>query len=225
MELFKCRVRIDVKDRTLGLSISSRLQEMDVYANIGKETDKNDDMALFMEGYRINVTDDVNSDYYFGVQNIIIVDDNFQTDDIIYHNEVLFLNKRMNVNSICNIVKFHCNYGTSKKKAEQSASMILLEAGIQPSLRGYTYLKDAIVNAALRPKLYSAYGNASLCEYVAAVHDINPTAVEKGIRDAINAAYYKNSQRLLRMFKYSVGRPITSDIISVAVERIRNWVL
>ncbi len=224
MRQFKQRVRIDMENSSLGLKIAARLQEMGVYSNANKDVSQCNDMDLFKEGYIINVTDNLNTEHYFGVENVIIVKDGFQQDVFSYSNDELFISESVGVNSICSIIKFHCEYGTSRKRAMQAATMILTEAGIQPNLKGYTYLKEIISAVAVRPELCEG-GTTGLYKYAAELYNVNSSSVEKAMRDAISTACANSNQKFMQLFKFPVGKPFSSELIAVVADDIRTWIL
>ena len=103
---------------------------------------------------------------------------------------------------------------------EQAATQIIRNMGIPANLKGYIYLRTAIVCAVEQPKL-TRHFMRQLYETVAEMHHVKLHSVERAIRYAIEIAYDRNPEQLKNMFYYPVEKPCNSELISLAVDIIR----
>lgn len=103
-------------------------------------------------------------------------------------------------------------------------SNILLNLGISTKLRGYTYLREAILEMAENPGqsvtkiLYPAVGK--LC-------DANKTQVERSIRSAINKAWDRRDEAMWRLYfpvssNGEVQHPSNAVFITTIADRINT---
>lgn len=72
------------------------------------------------------------------------------------------------------------------KSIELHVSNILLKLGILPNLRGFTYLKDAII---INSKNYEKGNTSELYTLVASKHETSVETVERNCRSAIQGAF------------------------------------
>lgn len=103
---------------------------------------------------------------------------------------------------------------------EQAATQIIRNMGIPANLKGYIYLRTAIVCAVEQPNL-TRHFMRQLYEMVAEIHHVKLHSVERAIRYAIEIAYDRNPEQLKSMFYYPVGKPCNSELIALAVDIIR----
>lgn len=103
---------------------------------------------------------------------------------------------------------------------EQAATKIIQGMGIPTNLKGYIYLRTAIVCAVKQPDL-TCYFMKQLYVKVAEIHHVKLHSVERAIRYAIDIAYDRNPEQLKSMFYYPVEKPCNSELISLVVDMIR----
>ena len=89
--------------------------------------------------------------------------------------------------------------------------------GIPANLKGYTYLRSAIVLAALHPKLRCI----QLYSIIADKHQIKPKSVEGAINYAIESTYDANPKQLQSFFPYPITKPGNWEIIALAADKMR----
>ena len=92
--------------------------------------------------------------------------------------------------------------------------------GIPANLKGYGYLRTAIIVAVKKPE--SIHNMMSiLYPAVAEIHQSIPSRVERSIRSAISAANDRNPEQMKRFFPYPIWSPTNSELIALASDRIR----
>lgn len=86
--------------------------------------------------------------------------------------------------------------------------------GIPPHLKGYHYLKEAVVLVLQNPTISAK----QIYQTIAKNHNIKPTSIERPIRYAIEIAYDKD--KLTHRFSNSFGRPSNSEVIWAIAENV-----
>lgn len=104
-----------------------------------------------------------------------------------------------------------------KLKLENMVTKLIWEMGIQANLKGYTYLRSAIVLAALHPELRCS----QLYEEIANKHQIKPKSVEGAIHYSIENTYDTNPKQLQNFFPYPITKPGNWEVIALAADKIR----
>lgn len=101
----------------------------------------------------------------------------------------------------------------------------LLNVGVPASLKGYEYLKSAI-SAVLDDKTYIDKVTGRLYPYVAAVHGVTASRVERAIRHAIEVSFDNMSPDQIehyfgRCCRFYRGKASNSEYIAILAERVR----
>lgn len=115
----------------------------------------------------------------------------------------------------------------SQQNAASLVTSILHEIGVPAHIKGYQYVREAIILAANDED----ESNALLkCRYDEVANAFNTTAkkVETAIRHAIEVAWDRGDLDTLQgYFGYTVsntkGKPTNSEFISIVADRIRLW--
>lgn len=100
---------------------------------------------------------------------------------------------------------------------------IIQSAGIKVSLRGYTYIKHAVLYVAENPDLPYKYMN--VYKKIGEKFNVKSASVDRATRHAINNAYDKHLEQLKAFFPYPVDRPSNSEFISLAADRFVNRIM
>jgi len=108
---------------------------------------------------------------------------------------------------------------------EQKISDLLHELGIPANIRGYQYLREAIVLVAGEIQLLNSITKI-LYPKIAKIHESTPSRVERAIRHAIEVAWGRgNVEAINRLFGYTVdyrrGKPTNSEFIAQVADRLR----
>jgi two-component system response regulator (stage 0 sporulation protein A) len=103
-------------------------------------------------------------------------------------------------------------------------SGILHEIGIPAHIRGYRYIREAIV-LTLRDRSVINAVTKELYPAVAKTFSTTPSRVERAIRHAIVTAWARGNAEMLRSFFYcqpgsKTGRPTNSEFIATIAEHL-----
>lgn len=108
---------------------------------------------------------------------------------------------------------------------ESHVSLILHEIGVPACIKGYRYLREAIMMAVREPEIISMM-TKRLYPEVAQIGGTTPSRVERAIRHAIEVAWDRGDLDVLfKYFGHTVsnfkGKPTNSEFISMLADRIR----
>jgi len=108
---------------------------------------------------------------------------------------------------------------------ENEVTEILKELGIPAHVRGYKFLRDAIIESTLDSDLVNAVTKA-LYPLIAEKHNTTPTRVERAIRHAIEISATRGKvESLYKYFGYSTsqerGKPTNSEFIAMISDKLR----
>ena len=111
------------------------------------------------------------------------------------------------------------------KTMDVEVTGIIHEIGIPAHIKGYHYLRDAIVMVVSRVELLSAI-TKELYPSIAIKYKTTPSRVERAIRHAIEVAWNRGNLDLINsMFGHTVsqdrGKPTNSEFIAMVADRLR----
>jgi two-component system response regulator (stage 0 sporulation protein A) len=111
------------------------------------------------------------------------------------------------------------------RNLEVEVTNIIHEVGIPAHIKGYFYLRDAILMVVHRVDYLGAI-TKELYPAVAAKYDTTPSRVERAIRHAIEVAWNRgNIEAITRLFGYTVsherGKPTNSEFIAMIADKLR----
>ncbi len=114
-----------------------------------------------------------------------------------------------------------------EKSLESLVTRILHDIGVPASIKGYQYLREAIVLASRDSDSNKAILKNRYCE-VAAIFETTPKKVESAVRHAIEVAWDRGDLDTLQSyFGYTVsntkGKPTNTEFISIIADQIRLW--
>ncbi len=97
--------------------------------------------------------------------------------------------------------------------------------GVPANIKGYQYLRDAIIMSIKDSELINAV-TKQLYPKVAEKHNTSPSRVERAIRHAIEVACVRgNEEALYNLFGYTVsnnkGKPTNSEFIAMIADKLR----
>ncbi len=118
--------------------------------------------------------------------------------------------------------------GVSVGKAydlEQDVTDIIHEIGVPAHIKGYQYLREAIMMSVREPAMISSITKV-LYPTIAKRFQTTPSRVERAIRHAIEVAWSRGRMETLdALFGYTVntgkGKPTNSEFIALIADRIR----
>jgi len=111
------------------------------------------------------------------------------------------------------------------RNLEAEVTGIIHEVGIPAHIKGYFYLRDAIIMVVNNVDYLGAI-TKELYPAVAAKYDTTPSRVERAIRHAIEVAWNRgNIDAITRLFGYTVshdrGKPTNSEFIAMIADKLR----
>ncbi len=113
----------------------------------------------------------------------------------------------------------------SAKDLEQEVTGMIHEIGVPAHIKGYQYLREAIMMAVKDPAMISSITKI-LYPTIAKRFQTTPSRVERAIRHAIEVAWSRGrTETLDSMFGYTIdtskGKPTNSEFIALIADRIR----
>lgn len=143
----------------------------------------------------------------------------------------MFLRKPMETDMVCERIRM---WRTGEKEAEQAGEAMALEVrvtevihqvGVPAHIKGYQYLREAIIMAVEDMEAVSAITKV-LYPSIAKKFKTTSSRVERAIRHAIEVAWDRGDiETLQSYFGYTVsgvkGKPTNSEFISMIADRLR----
>ena len=113
----------------------------------------------------------------------------------------------------------------SDRAIELSVTKTIHSVGVPANIKGYQYLRDAIIMSIKDTELINAV-TKQLYPRVATRHNTSPSRVERAIRHAIEVACIRgNEEELYKLFGYTVsnnkGKPTNSEFIAMIADKLR----
>lgn len=113
----------------------------------------------------------------------------------------------------------------SERTLEISVTNTIHAVGVPANIKGYQYLRDAIIMSINDTELINAV-TKQLYPKVAEKHNTSPSRVERAIRHAIEVACVRGSEEeLYSLFGYTVnnakGKPTNSEFIAMIADKLR----
>ncbi len=114
---------------------------------------------------------------------------------------------------------------TRSRNLEVEVTNIIHEVGIPAHIKGYFYLRDAIMMVVNHVDYLGAI-TKELYPAVAGKYETTPSRVERAIRHAIEVAWNRgNIDAITRLFGYTVshdrGKPTNSEFIAMIADKLR----
>lgn len=102
---------------------------------------------------------------------------------------------------------------------------IIHELGVPAHIKGYQYLRDAIVLSVYDPEIMDSI-TKGLYPAIASKHRTTPCRVERAIRHAIEVAWTRGRMETIHdLFGYTIhegkGKPTNSEFVALIVDKIR----
>lgn len=111
------------------------------------------------------------------------------------------------------------------RNLDTDVTNIIQEIGIPPHIKGYRYLREAILLVVNRVELLGSI-TKELYPSIARTHCTTPSRVERAIRHAIEVAWNRGNQEVLQgLFGHTLnrdrGKPTNSEFIAMVADRLR----
>ena len=112
-----------------------------------------------------------------------------------------------------------------EQNLENDVTQMLHEIGIPAHIKGYQYLRDAIIISVSDQEMLTSVTKI-LYPTIAKKHDTTPSRVERAIRHAIEVAWNRGEMDTINdLFGYTVstgkGKPTNSEFIALIADKIR----
>ncbi|MGI6116360.1 sporulation initiation factor Spo0A C-terminal domain-containing protein [Luoshenia tenuis] len=109
---------------------------------------------------------------------------------------------------------------------QERVSRIILQVGVPASIKGYQYLREAIL-LAMDERDISTLITTKIYPAVAKKFNTTPGNVERSIRNAIEVAWKKgNLEAIDSLFGYTIeenrGKPTNSEFIAMVADKVRS---
>ena len=113
----------------------------------------------------------------------------------------------------------------SLQTLEEDVTEIIHEVGVPAHIKGYQYLRDAIIMSVTDMEMLNSITKI-LYPTIAKQHQTTPSRVERAIRHAIEVAWNKGQIDVLEdMFGYTIsagkGKPTNSEFIALIADKLR----
>jgi len=117
------------------------------------------------------------------------------------------------------------NKNESMHNLETDVTNIIHEIGVPAHIKGYQYLRDAIMMSVNDPEMLNSITKL-LYPTIAKNHKTTPSRVERAIRHAIEVAWSRGKMDTIdELFGYTVsngkGKPTNSEFVALIADRIR----
>ena len=114
---------------------------------------------------------------------------------------------------------------TKERNLEADVTDIIHEIGVPAHIKGYQYLRDAIILAVNDMEMLNSITKV-LYPTIAKKHQTTPSRVERAIRHAIEVAWSRGKMDTIdALFGYTVstgkGKPTNSEFIALIADKIR----
>jgi len=108
---------------------------------------------------------------------------------------------------------------------EKEVTDIIQELGVPAHIKGYTYLREAIMMVIENPDVLNSVTKI-LYPKIAENHETTPSRVERAIRHAIEVAWNRNDiETIKNLFGYTIntekGKPTNSEFIAIVADKLR----
>ena len=119
------------------------------------------------------------------------------------------------------------HYSENKKieNLENDVTDMIHEVGVPAHIKGYQYLRDAIIMVIEEPEMLNSITKI-LYPTIAKRNQTTPSRVERAIRHAIEVAWSRGNMDIINsLFSYTVstgkGKPTNSEFIALIADKIR----
>ncbi len=111
------------------------------------------------------------------------------------------------------------------RNLDTDVTAIIQEIGVPPHIKGYRYLREAILLVITRVEMLGSI-TKELYPAIARIHGTTPSRVERAIRHAIEVAWTRGNQQVLdglfgHTLKRDRGKPTNSEFIAMVADRLR----
>ncbi|MGN0335050.1 MAG: sporulation transcription factor Spo0A [Lachnospiraceae bacterium] len=146
-------------------------------------------------------------------------------DGEIILNRMRAIKNYMNEKNEKHISSVKSGFERVEEHLETDITDLIHEVGVPAHIKGYQYLRDAIIMTVKDPEMLSSITKI-LYPTIAKKHQTTPSRVERAIRHAIEVAWNRGNVEMINsMFGYTVstgkGKPTNSEFIALIADKIR----
>lgn len=238
------RIKVLVGDDTAeyGVRLASKMREKGIYAYTRRRDGKAIFDSIVNESPEVVVTDltlpDIDALILMKKAEEILakkpefiviseIKNNFIERQVIENGAAYFLVKPFEAETLCTIVKSIVKKAVSPdcRDMEMIVTDIIRTLGVPAHIKGYHYLRTAILNSVEDRQLMECV-TKQLYPYVARQYNTTSSRVERAIRHAIEIAWDRGDASTLNSyFGYTVdgyrGRPTNSEFIALVSDKLR----
>lgn len=130
------------------------------------------------------------------------------------------------IEQLVNLPKNNSAYAPEPvRNLDREVTKVIQQMGMPAHLKGYQYLRDAIILVVNEMNLMGAV-TKELYPLIAEKYDTTPSRVERAIRHAIELAWDRgNVEMINKFFGYTInmdrGKPTNSEFIAMVADRLR----
>lgn len=134
-------------------------------------------------------------------------------------------NDRYTINSNSSSPSYNGVLPPTTKNLEVEVTRMIHQMGVPAHVKGYQYLRDAIVSVVIEVSLLGAV-TKELYPMIAVKYQTTPSRVERAIRHAIELAWDRgNVDFMNRFFGYTInvdrGKPTNSEFVAMVADKLR----
>ena len=112
-----------------------------------------------------------------------------------------------------------------ERNLESDVTNLIHEIGVPAHIKGYTYLRDAIILSVSDMEMLNSITKL-LYPTIAKMHQTTPSRVERAIRHAIEVAWNRGKMDTIdALFGYTIntgkGKPTNSEFVALIADKIR----
>ena len=241
MNNYQIKVLIADDSADFGIRIASKLRQQNIFAYTRRkdglvilENIKKDNPDVVITDLSLPNLDAVaimNSVSQSGCSTKFIVTSPIQNSyiekQVIENGASYFLVEPIDTDTLCSIIKSVAHVSTSREctDLELIVTDIIHSLGIPAHIKGYHYLRTAIIEASIDSTLLDSV-TKQLYPCVAVKHDTTSSRVERAIRHAIETAWNRgNSDGFTSVFGYNImtssNKPTNAEFIALVADNIR----
>lgn len=123
------------------------------------------------------------------------------------------------------VTAYESGYSGRERNLEADVTTIIHEIGVPAHIKGYQYLRDAIMMSVENNEMLNSI-TKMLYPTIAKRHKTTPSRVERAIRHAIEVAWSRGKMDTIdELFGYTVnngkGKPTNSEFVALIADKIR----
>lgn len=143
----------------------------------------------------------------------------------IHQTQEFCVKKITDISTRNNFAKYEYSYAPKVRNLEADVTDIIHEIGVPAHIKGYQYLRDAIMMSVDNDEMLNSI-TKQLYPSIAKMHKTTSSRVERAIRHAIEVAWSRGKMDTINaLFGYTVsygkGKPTNSEFVALIADKIR----